>query len=151
EPEHRPAGRPPRPPWAMAGGSLALAVLLGAGLGAGQGFIGDRHRFDAHSLVDPPVQIDDELSPMTPFRWTKDAVHQDDEVFSVTFDEVPTGSATAPTRIALAYLSSYDGSVWSVGPDELHRAGDRLPAAPGTELPGGASITQHYSIDPALP
>ena len=130
-------------------GSLSLAASIGVGLGVAQGFVHDDDRFSARDLIDPPVDLHDEVTPLALFRLKKGDT-PDERMFTVTLDRLPAGADAAGVVIPLAYLTSYDGSAWTVDEHEFELAGSSLPRPIGIRSRTGDTIKQHYELSAGL-
>ncbi|MET0238225.1 MAG: DUF3488 and transglutaminase-like domain-containing protein [Kibdelosporangium sp.] len=104
-------------------GLPVVLVAVAAGL-AGMRFVpladGDQ-RFDLRTVVPPPLDINDQINPLSTLK--AQLRKPDNDMFSVTL----TGDTAGVDRIRTAALDQFDGAMWS-STDQFLLAGRTLPS-----------------------
>jgi hypothetical protein len=104
-------------------GLPVVLVAVAAGL-AGMQFVplaDGGERFDLRTVVPPPLDIDDQINPLSTLK--AQLRKPDNDVFSVRM----TGDTNGIDRIRTAALDQFDGAMWSSS-DQFLLAGRTLPA-----------------------
>ena len=128
-------------------GAALVAAAVGVSAAAAHLSPGDSERFVLRSVVAPPFDISQHPSPLVGFRkYTQGATrYWDQELLRVT--GVPTGS-----RLRLAVLDDYSGTVWAASPPGAGTGGFRrvgTTIAPASDDPRTAPVSMGVTIQPA--
>ena len=128
-------------------GAALVAAAVGVSAAAVHVSPGDEERFVLRSVVAPPFDISQHPSPLVGFRkYTQGATrYWDKELLRVT--GVATGS-----RLRLAVLDDYSGTVWAASPPGVGTGGFRrvgTTIAPASDDPSTTPVSLGVEIRPA--